>query len=119
MAGEVYAIMDSFDKSFVIKKDLQSLLGISLDTWIMTDSRQLFDSVTKGKMTAERRLSIDSTARRESYHNFEMPCIGIIRGKVNPADDLTKACGNGTLRWMMESGIDDTPLEQRLLREEK
>lgn len=117
MGGEVYAFMDAFDMAFVIKKDLERVLDTDLSIIMLTDSKQLFDSVTCGKRTAERRLSIDISAARQSYQNYEIECLGLVRGDANPADGLTKASGNSALRRLMETGRDETSVEQWIERE--
>ena len=59
MGGEVYAFADGFDRSFVIRKDLEKMLNIKIPLHCYTDSKQLFDSITKGQQTTEKRLMID------------------------------------------------------------
>lgn len=118
MGGETYAFMDAFDLAFVIKTDLEVILGMDLNIVMFTDSRQLYDSVTCGKRTAERRLSIDVTAARQSYRDYEIASIGLVKGEVNPADGLTKPGGNGALRRIIETGRDTTPVESWIVRED-
>lgn len=103
MDGEVYDFMYALEMSFVIKKDMQALLGLELDIWMVNDSRQLLESVTRGNWNAERRLLIDITAARESYHNYEMSGIVLIRGEANQVEDHTKDSRNRNLRRMMQS----------------
>lgn len=43
----------------VIKKDMENVLGTDLIIMTLKDSNQLLDSVTCGKRTAEKRMSID------------------------------------------------------------
>lgn len=73
---------------------------------MFSDSKQVFDSATCGKRASERRLSIDIMAARDIYRNFEIACIGMVRGDINPADCLTKTTGNDSLRRIMETGVD-------------
>lgn len=117
MGGGVYAFMDAFDIAYVLKKDLDMMFDTKLDIIMFTDSKKLFDAVTCGKRTTERRLSIDVTAARQSYKQFEITSIGLMRGDVNPADGLTKPDGNGALKTIVESGRDLTPVEQWIERE--
>lgn len=51
---------------------------ISIRTF--TDSKQVFDVVTRGKRLTERRLAIDVTAAREAYKRFEMDRVMLVRG---------------------------------------
>lgn len=118
MAGEVCAFMDAFDVSFMVSSDISNLLGITIPVFMFTDSKQLFDSVTKGKRTTEKRLMIDISAARESYKRFEIEAIGLIKGSDNPADDLSKINGNGALKQILDSGFDETPVVQWIERDE-
>lgn len=112
LAEEVCAFMDAFDVSFMISSDVSNLLGMTITVFLFTDSKQLFDSVTKAKRTTEKRLMIDISAARESYKRYEIEAIGLIKGCDNPADDFSKINGNGTLKRILDSGIDETPVEQ-------
>lgn len=63
MAGETCAFLNAFDAAFILHADFAELLCIDLPIIIYTDSKLLFDAVTKGKRTTEKRLMIDiSTA---------------------------------------------------------
>lgn len=108
MAGEVYAFMDAFDTAFSIAHDLTTLLGCNVPILMFTDSKQLFDALTKGKRTTEKRLMIDIATAREAYKRFEIFAVGLLRGDTNPADALTKENDNGALDAILSSGIDNT-----------
>lgn len=41
MGSEVYDIADAFDRSFMIRKDLESMLGFKVPLRMFTDSKQL------------------------------------------------------------------------------
>lgn len=70
MGGEVYAFMDAFEMAYVIKVDLERMMGAHQNLMLTTDSKHVFHAVTCGKRTSERRLSLDITVARQSYHNF-------------------------------------------------
>lgn len=95
MGGEVAAFMEGFNHAFSIARDLQTMLGRSMKVYTITDSKQLFDALTKGKHTTERRLMIDIMAARQAYRRFEIAAIELIRGADNPADGLSKVKDNG------------------------
>lgn len=78
----------------------------------MTDPHPLFYSVTCCLRTAKRRLTIYITASCDFYNNYYVERIGFARGWFNPAYDFSKPVGNGSLRCMMLSGKQETPVEQ-------
>lgn len=57
---------------------------------MITDSKSLFDIITKSKQTTERRLMIDMACVREAYQSHEISNSRFIRGPNNPADGLRK-----------------------------
>lgn len=118
MGGEVHSFMDAFDTAFITRNDLETILGVRIKIVMLTDSKQLFDAVTCGRRTAERRLGIDVAAARQSYRAYEIGSIGFVRGSVNPADGLTKVDSNGALMRIIETGMDTTPVQQWIHREE-
>lgn len=116
MGGETYAFMEAFDAVYSLKDDLAALLDRKLEIRMMTDSKQLFDAITRGRRTTERRLSIDITAARDAYQRFEIDTICLIAGEHNPADALSKIGGNDSLLKVMD-GIDRTPIVEQIVRE--
>lgn len=119
MDGEIYALMDEFDATYIIKRALALMFDTHLDLNLFTDSEKVLDAVTRLKRMSERRLSIYVTAARQSYRNFEISCIGLIKGIMNPGDELTKVYGNISLSRTMETSVDQTKVEQRIIRDEE
>jgi hypothetical protein len=56
IAGELIALYEAFDRSFVLKSDLEDMLNVRIPIRMYTDSQLLFDVISEGSMTAERRL---------------------------------------------------------------
>lgn len=83
---------------------------------MFTDSKQLFDAISEGKRTTERRLPIDIQAARDAYKSFEITTIGLISGTSNSVDALSKVGGNASLIGLME-GNDNTPIVEWIGRE--
>lgn len=79
------------------------------------DSKQVFDVITLGKRQAGKRLTIDVTAACEVYRNFDIIRVGLICREDMPADALSKPKYNGTLLKLLTSGVDQTPVEERIL----
>lgn len=91
IGAEVYAFTEAFDAAFIPKHDLEQVLGRRVPILAMlTDSKGLFDVITKHSMTSERRLMIDLLAARQAYARMEISDIGLGRTHNNPADAFTK-----------------------------
>jgi len=52
MAAETLSFVDAFDQAFIVKHNLESMLGQDIPLIMMTDSKQLFDFLTKNKYKA-------------------------------------------------------------------
>ena len=57
---------------------------------MLSDSKSLFDVITKSTCTSEKRLMIDISAVREAYGKQEISDVGFVTTKNNPADAFTK-----------------------------
>lgn len=58
---------------------------------LLTDSRTLFDVISKGTRTSEKRLMLDVASAREGFRRMEISDIGFIRSSHNLADGLIKS----------------------------
>lgn len=104
MGAEVYALLDAFDAAFTIACDMNNILNRDLPIVVYTDSRQVFDAITRGRRTTEKRLSIELSAARESYKKREINRVALIRGSENPADAFTKTKPNDVLQHVLQYG---------------
>lgn len=103
---------EAFDAAFMFRHDLEDVYNFKVPLHMFMDSRQLLDIVTKGLSTSEHRLMINVAALRESYNRFEIDQIGLVRGKMNIADALTKTTPNPLLDTLLFTSQDDTVVEQ-------
>lgn len=90
MAGEIYAFADAFDEAFIIKYDLERIHRQYLPLVMLTDSKQMFDVITRASHTTEKRLMIDVAAAREACNRGEISNVGLVQSEHNAADGLTK-----------------------------
>ena len=116
LGGEVYAFSDAFDWAFTFRHDLEKLMGRKVPLSMFTDSRSLFDIITKASSTKEKRLMIDLTASREGYEKNEISDIGLVRSEHNPADGLTKIGKCPALEQLMHNNCK-FPIEQWIVRQ--
>lgn len=101
LASEVYGMMAGFDTGISTADTIRmitSRLGLpAIPVVICTDSRSLYECLSKLGTTDEKRLMIDVMALRESYEKREIEEFRWIDGKDNPADAMTKATPNNAL----------------------
>ncbi|OSX76619.1 hypothetical protein BU14_0183s0011 [Porphyra umbilicalis] len=116
MAGEVYAFSAAFDEAFVIRYDLERLYRRRIPLNMFTDSKQLFDVVTKASHPTEKRLLVDIAAARQAYNRQDLSNVGLVASENNIADALRKARGCGALDALLRTGVDRTPVVQWVIR---
>lgn len=116
MGGELYIFTEAFDAGFTLVNDIRTALAQFVPLRIFTDSKQVFDVITRGKRPTERRLAIDPTGAREAYERREIDRVGLVRGLENPADSLTKLRGNSKLKQLIETSMDETPVQDWIVR---
>lgn len=116
MAGEIYAFADAFDKAFVIKYDLERIYRQHLPLVMLTDSKQMFDVITRASHTTEKRLMIDVAAAREAYNRGEISNVGLVRSEHNVVDGLTKPGFCAAVDRVLRTGMDPHPVAQWIIR---
>jgi len=116
MAGEVYAFADAFDAAFILTHDLERIYRQHLPLVMLTDSKQIFDVITRASHTTEKRLMIDVAAAREAYNSNEMSNVGLVNSMHNVADGLTKPRLCSALDAVLRTGKDGNPVEQWIIR---
>jgi hypothetical protein len=67
MAGETLAFADAFDNTYILKHDLQRILGQEVPLLMLTDSQALFYVITGCNYTTEKRFMVEFSMIRESY----------------------------------------------------
>ena len=116
MAGEVIAFSDLFDVAVTISLELRHLLDIEVPVQLFTDSKCLFDVISKGSRTSEKRMMIDIAAAREGFKRKEISDIGFVRSSNNIADGLTKAMNQSALLRILSTSTLHVNAEQCIMR---
>ncbi|CDF40899.1 unnamed protein product [Chondrus crispus] len=116
MAGEIYAFAEGFDDVFAIRHTLEKLYKRKIPITMLTDSKQMFDVITKASHTAEKRLMIDIAASREAYNKHEISNVGLVLSEHNIADGLTKVNRCKALEEVVKTGFDKNPVQQWIFR---
>lgn len=116
MAGETYAFAEGFDCVFALKHQLEKIHRQRIPVTMLTDSKQIFDVITKASLTAEKRLMIDIAAAREAYNRHEISNVGLVLSEHNLADSLTKPGIYAALETVVKTGYDRNPVQQWIFR---
>lgn len=117
LGGETYAFADGMDFALALKSDIKEMTGRAFKARLFTDSKSLFDVITKNTSTTEKRLMIDIRSMREAYERLEISDVRWIKSASNPADEvLTKVKDNIVLNAILEEGVVRHPTEQWVIR---
>lgn len=106
-ASELFGLVEGFDTGSCIKATQDQLYGRQIPLVICTDSKSVFEAITKLGTTAEKRLMIDIAMLRQSYERRELAEIKWIHGDSNPADAMTKSNCNGALQRLIDTNHID------------
>lgn len=109
---------DDFDMAFTIKRNMEPIIKQNIPFTMLTDSRSLFENLTKSPTTREKRLMIDLLTVKDAYQSFEVYDVAFIRPKHNIADAHTKVKGHSALHHALSTSYFVIRLSSRLLEEE-
>lgn len=116
MSGEVIAFSDMFDIAIALRQDLERMLNNAVPFHLLTDSKSLFDVISKGFRTSEKRMMLDIGAAREAFRDKIISDIGFVRSHLNIADGLTKPMCQSLLRDTISTRYLDVQPEQWIVR---
>jgi len=116
MAGEVIAFSDMFDVAVTLAEELRTIYNRTIPLHLLTDSKALFDIISKGSRTSEKRMMLDIAAAREGFRDRIISDIGFVRSSDNLADGLTKPMQQAALQRVLQSGKLAPRAEQWIIR---
>jgi len=116
MAGEVIAFSDMFDVAVTLAEEIRAIYDRPIPLHLLTDSKALFDIISKGSRTSEKRMMLDIAAAREGFRDRVISDIGFVRSSHNLADGLTKPMQQAALQSVLKSGKLTTRAEQWIIR---
>ena len=105
-----------FDMAFTIRQDLSKMMNRNIKLTMLTDSKSLFDVITKCSQTTEKRLMIDISVVREAYEENEISNVGFIRTDQNPADAMTKVMHSKVLSRIINQNKCDVIVDRWVIR---
>lgn len=82
----------------------------------LTDSKQMFDVISKASHTTERRLVIDIMAAREAYNRGELSSVDFVLAENKISDGRTEAGFCRALSDLIRTVSDRNPVEQWIVR---
>ena len=114
LGAEIYALSHGLDLLLALAHDLSSILQRKVKTLLLTDSKCLFDTITKLSTVSEKRLLIDIAAIRKNYTSGDLLNVAHVSSSYNLADSFTKAGANSTmLATLMETDTLTHPIRVR------
>ncbi|KHJ31429.1 hypothetical protein EV44_g4268 [Erysiphe necator] len=92
-----------FDMGIAIKTTMNAMLRREISMYLCTDSKSLYECISKLGTTQEKRLMIDILCLRESYERREITELRWIAGNTNPADAMTKSKACPALKNLIDN----------------
>ena len=105
LEAELYALSACHDYCQILAHDLQLITCNRYPLHLMTDSKSIFDTITRLSSISEKGLLIDVSALWESYTSGEIQNIGHVLSDCNLADALTKKTRSPVLNQLLKKGI--------------
>lgn len=115
LAGKIHAFGTAFDFSCLLEHELPLILGTKIPIHMLTDSKLLFDLVTKTSHTTEKRLMIDIACIRDAFRLGYIDNVPHIHSEHNIVDSFTKM-KTGTLKKICESAKLERPIPQWIIK---
>ena len=115
-ADEVIPFNDLFDVAAVLAAELSVILCVKISLQRPTDSKSLFNVISKGSRTSQKSMMLDIEAAREGFMEKRISDIGFVRSSCNVADGLTKPMQQRSLQAVLMTGKLDMNLEQWIIR---
>ena len=84
---------------------------------MLTDSKSLFDIISKRCRTNEKRIMLDVYASRQAYKALGTSNIGFVRSSHNLADGLTKPKVQAALYKLLTTAYHEPKVEQWIIRD--
>ena len=119
MSAEVIAFADLFDDELANRRKLEFVLRQPILLHILTDSRSVFDIISKGSLTSEKRIIVDIHAAREAYKAQEISNIGFARSSHKLADGLAKPKVQAALYQLLTTSYHKPKVKQWIIRDPK
>lgn len=94
---------------FTKGEDLKEMIGKPVPINVYTDSKSVFDVISKGTRTSEKIIMLDLHSSRESFNKQDIRNIAFVRSKNNLADAFTKRMKKGFLMHVLYKSTLEFP----------
>lgn len=119
ISGEVIAFGDMFDIAISISLELNKVLRRLVPVELITDSKSLFDVISKGSRTSKKRTMLNISAAREGFRDKLISDVGFVKSSANIANGLTKPICQAVHRHVLTSTFLDVVPKQWSVRSEE
>lgn len=103
ISGEFIAVSDLF-LATTIALELSRLFERRIPVQVLTDGKFLFDGISRGSRTPEKRMKLDIAAARDCFKNKIISDIGFVCSDSNIVDELTKRMHQHALQELLSDG---------------
>ena len=109
-------LREGFDRAFVLRHDHQIIFTQDIPLRTFSDCLEMFNMVTKGSYTTEKRVMIDIVSARQSNNREEIYPMGLVSSENNVANGLPKEYPNEALDIVLDSGFDLNLVRKRTVK---
>jgi hypothetical protein len=89
LTAETLSMVSTVDIAYALRLQLQAM-GLAFELDVLTDSKQLYQTLEGHGSVREKRLMLDVAALRQMFRKKEITRLGFVRSEYNLADRLTK-----------------------------
>ncbi len=90
LSAELLASSDLFDDALSLRLQIEHALSWAVPMLLLKDSKSLFDMISEGSRTWEKRIMLDIHPTGESFQKKDTSNIRFVKSNNNLADCLTK-----------------------------
>ena len=117
LSAEANAFADLYDDAYALRSQVGHALSRTVPMHLLIDSKFLFDVVSKGSKTSEKRTMLDIHAARQAYKLHEMSNIDFVRTSHSLAHGLPKASMQAALYKLITTERHEVEAEQWIKRD--
>jgi len=81
----------------------------------LTDSKKMFDVITRASHTTEKWLMIGAAAVQDAYNEHEISNVGLVKSEHSISDGVTKPGLCSALNKMLRTRVDNIPVQQWII----
>lgn len=118
MSGEVIAFNDMCDIIISISLELSHILGRKVPLQLFTNSKSIFELISKVSRTSEKHAMLDIAAAWEGFRDKLISDIVFVTSSANVGDGLKKPLRQAILENLLSNGYIEVQAEQWIVGSE-